>query len=205
MEQATLFKSGDLLLEGLLDEKSADYGLIVTHPHPLYGGDMHNLVIDVVRQVFTQKDFTTLRFNFRGTGSSQGNHDNGRGEQTDVLSAISFLENRGVRTIVLAGYSFGAWVNALASDRCSDGIQQVMISPPVAFIDFKDVQAMAELKLIITGDRDEIAPAAQVRKLAPDWNPEARLEIIQGADHFYSTAYKDLANILDGYAAKILG
>ena len=204
MEQTTSFKSGDLLLEGLLEENATDHGLIVTHPHPLYGGDMHNLVVDVTRQVFAQNDFTTLRFNFRGAGNSQGNHDNGRSEQADVLAAVSFLESRGIRSIVLAGYSFGAWVNALASDRCPEGIQQLMISPPVAFIDFKDVQAIADLKLIITGESDEIAPAAQVQQLAPHWNQEARLEIVKGADHFYSTAYKDLATILDGYASKIV-
>ena len=197
--------SGNLSLEGRLYQQSTDYGLIVTHPHPLYGGDMHNRVVDIVQQVFAQKNFTTLRFNFRGTGQSQGRYDNGHGEQEDVLAAVGLLEQIGVGTIVLAGYSFGAWINALASDRLPDRMQLVMISPPVAFIDFEDVQTMANLALIITGSRDEIAPPAQVKKLASNWNPKARLEIIHGADHFYSMMYKRLEEILGGFAAGFIG
>ena len=201
MERSVFFNSGNFSIEGLLDNKSSDHGLIVTHPHPLYGGDMHNLIVDIVRQVFAQQDFTTLRFNFRGTGNSQGHYDNGIGEQEDVLAAVNFLQSKGVDRIVLAGYSFGAWVSALASDRSSDKMHLVMISPPVAFIDFKDVPVLAPLKLIITGSRDEIAPAARVRELAPCWNPTAKLEIIDGADHFFSAAYPKLAAVLGGFAA----
>lgn len=203
MEEKVYFNSGNLSIEGLLDTKSADHGLIITHPHPLHGGDMHNLVVDIVRQVFEQRDFTTLRFNFRGTGGSQGHYDNGIGEQEDVLAAVSFLQNKGIDSIVLAGYSFGAWVNALASDRSSGKLQLVMISPPVAFIDFKDVPAVATLKLIITGNRDEIAPAEQIRGLAPLWNPNAKLEIINGTDHFYAEAFQKLVAVLDGFAASL--
>ena len=201
MEKRVFFNAGNLSIEGLLDNKSTDHGLIITHPHPLYGGDMHNLIVDIVRQVFEQQDFTTLRFNFRGTGNSQGHYDNGIGEQEDVLAAVNFLQNEGVDSIVLAGYSFGAWVNALASNRSSDKIHLVMISPPVAFIDFKDVQVLAPLKLVITGSHDEIAPAARVRELAPCWNPTAKLEIIDGADHFFSAASQKLVAVLGGFAA----
>ena len=110
-EEKVLFHSGDTQLEGLLEGASANSGAVITHPHPLYGGDMHNHVVGIIRQVYHQKGFTTLRFNFRGTGSSQGRYDNGKGEQADLIAAVNFLRKRGIDRIDLAGYSFGSWIN----------------------------------------------------------------------------------------------
>jgi len=140
--------------------------------------------------------FTTLRFNFRGVGGSQGNYGNGIGEQEDVRAAVAYLADIGIRQIDLAGYSFGAWVNALA---VNDGLKvdnMVMVSPPVAFIDFKSISDLGSLKLIITGSRDDIAPADMVEKLCPAWNPTAKFEVISGADHFYGGFTDRLEEIL---------
>ena len=201
MEEERFIDCKGTAIEALLEKKSGRFGLVVTHPHPLYGGDMHNPVVDIVRRAFSQHGFTTLRFNFRGTGRSQGRFDNGRGEQDDVRAAIDFVKGLRVETIVLAGYSFGAWVNALSGAGANWPLRMMMVSPPVAFIDFVDVQSLPELDLVITGQLDEIAPAGQIAALMPAWNRQAKLEIIPGADHFYSQAGSGLDQVVGRYAA----
>ncbi len=91
---------------------SKTQGAIITHPHPLYGGDMANPVVESLVAVYNRKNFTTLRFNFRGVRGSEGNHDKGIGEQVDILAAVKFLTNQGMKSIHIVGYSFGSWVLA---------------------------------------------------------------------------------------------
>ena len=186
MEKTATFISDRFEIEGRLAEGDQQHkGVAITHPHPLYGGNMHNNVVAAVSRTYQKMGFTTLRFNFRGVGGSQGNYGDGIGEQEDVRAAVAYLADIGIRRIDLAGYSFGAWVNALS---VSDGLKvdnMVMVSPPVAFIDFKSISNLSSLRLIITGSRDDIAPAGMVEKLCPTWNPTAKFEVISGADHFY--------------------
>jgi alpha/beta superfamily hydrolase len=190
MEKTATFISDSFEIEGRLAEGDQQKGVVITHPHPLYGGDMHNNVVAAVSRTYQKIGATTLRFNFRGVGGSQGNYGDGIGEQEDVAAAAAYLKKRGSRQIDLAGYSFGAWVNALA---VNDGLKvdnMIMVSPPVAFIDFKSISNLSSLKLIVTGSRDDIAPADMVEKLYPTWNPTAKFEVIGGADHFYG-GYQD--------------
>jgi alpha/beta superfamily hydrolase len=190
MEKSVVFISDRFEIEGRLAAGDRQTGVVVSHPHPLYGGDMHNNVVAAVCRSYQKIGATTLRFNFRGVGGSQGNYSDGTGEQEDIRAAVAYLADIGTRQIDLAGYSFGAWMNALA---VNDGLKvdnMIMVSPPVAFIDFNSIADLGSLKLIITGNRDEIAPADMVEKLYPAWNPQARLEIIGGADHFYG-GYED--------------
>jgi alpha/beta superfamily hydrolase len=196
METSIVFISDSFQIEGRLAEGDRQTGVVVSHPHPLYGGNMHNNVVTAVCRSYQKLGATTLRFNFRGVGSSQGNYADGIGEQEDIRAAVAYLADIGTRRIDLAGYSFGAWVNALA---VNDGLKvdnMIMVSPPVAFIDFKSITDLSSLKLIITGNRDEIAPADMVEKLYPAWNPQARFEIIGGADHFYGGYQDKLEEIL---------
>ena len=183
-------------LEGLYNFKDEKKGVVVTHPHPLYGGDMYNLVVESMVHIYDMKGYSTLKFNFRGIGGSQGTYGNGVGEQEDVLSAISFLADMGIVWIDLAGYSFGAWVNAHALRKDSPVNRMIMVSPPVGFMDFASVSAMNSLKYVVTGNRDDIAPADAVKKLITSWNPDARLDIIDGADHFYGGYLDQLEDCL---------
>ncbi|RJP81094.1 MAG: alpha/beta hydrolase [Desulfobacteraceae bacterium] len=186
MEDKISFQSGDLKIEGLLGKGSSRHGVVITHPHTLFGGDMYNVVVESLVTVYQQKGFTTLRFNFRGAGKSQGSFDQGTGEQMDVMSAISWMkEHHDIHDIDLAGYSFGAWVNALVSSREIDVGRLIMVAPPVAFIDFKDVKRLPGLFLVVSGSEDEYAPPEIIRELLPTWNPTARLEIMEGGDHFF--------------------
>ncbi len=185
METSIVFISGGYEIEGRLTEGSQPGAVVITHPHPLYGGDMYNNVVDTVSRAYHKNGYTTLRFNFRGVGGSQGSYSDGGGEQEDVGAAVSYLADIGARQIDLAGYSFGVWVNALSVKNGLRVANMIMVSPPVAFIDFKSISVLGGLRLIITGSRDDIAPADMVENLYPAWNPAAKFEVISGADHFY--------------------
>jgi len=185
MAEKITFLSEGYKIEGLLNQKDEKKGVVVTHPHPLYGGDMNNLVVESIVHVYHMKGYSTLKFNFRGVGRSQGAYDDGLGEQKDVLSALSFLADMGMEQIDLAGYSFGAWVNAHALQKDTLTKQTIMVSPPVGFMDFKSIVTMNILKFVVTGNRDDIAPADMIEKMISTWNPNARFEVIDGADHFY--------------------
>jgi len=196
MVKKVTFLSEDYEIEGLFNKRDQDKGVVVTHPHPLHGGDMYNLVVETIVHVYYQKGYSTLKFNFRGVGKSQGEYDNGIGEQKDVLAAIAFLFETGIKQIDLAGYSFGAWVNAHAIREDASVQNIMMVSPPVGFMDFQSISAMSDLKLVIAGSRDDIAPVDIIRKTLPVWNPDARFEVIDGADHFYGGYLGQLESVL---------
>jgi hypothetical protein len=158
---------------------------------------MNNPVVETVQSAYRQHGYATLRFNFRGVGGSQGNYDNGPGEQADVRAAIAYVETMNVSAVDLAGYSFGAWINTgVAADSQASIKSMMMISPPVGLIEFENVKILSCLKLVVTGSRDDIAPANQIRDLLPAWNPDAQFEIIDGCDHFYSGHLDKLKAIL---------
>ena len=200
-EELIFFMAGAIKIEGLLQTLPGDKGVVISHPHPLYGGSMHNNVVESLVRVYRQAGYSTLRFNFRGVGSSHGEYSDGTGEQEDVKSALRYLSERGKKVIDLAGYSFGAWVNALTRPPVDAVQRMIMVSPPVAFLDFGSAQPMPQLRLVIAGSRDEIAPPELIETTLPNWNPEAQLEIIDGADHFYGTYTGKLESILTNYLA----
>jgi uncharacterized protein len=186
-----------ITLEGILhghpEEKAP--AAVITHPHPLYGGTMDNYVLDTVASAFVEKGYTTLRFNFRGVGDSDGRFSDGRGELEDVIGALDYVRNNGARQIVLAGYSFGAWVNAHVPSELQPD-QMAMISPPVAMLDFSGVGAISSLKLVITGEKDDIAPPSTIKKLLATWNPDTVFRVLGNTDHFYGSSLPALKSIL---------
>ena len=196
MEKQIQIPSQDGFIEGLYCQGANSQGAVITHPHPLYGGDMHNDVVAAVTEVYQKLGYSTLRFNFRGVGRSQGRYSEGFGEQNDVAAAVAYLTTKRVSTVTLAGYSFGAWVNACWVSNGGAVPHMVMVSPPVAFIPFKDLQPLDGLDLVVTGSQDNIAPASRIQQCLPDWNPNARFEIIKGADHFYGGCIGQLKAIL---------
>ena len=196
MAERITFLSEEYEIEGLLNKRDEKKGVVVTHPHPIYGGDMNNMVVESIVHVYHMKGYSTLKFNFRGVGRSQGTYDNGLGEQKDVLSALSFLADMGMERIDLAGYSFGAWVNAHALQKDILTTQMIMVSPPVGFMDFKSIVKMNPLKFVVTGNRDDIAPADVIEIMIPTWNPNARFAVIDGADHFYGGYLNQLESVL---------
>jgi uncharacterized protein len=183
-EEHVQLRSGACELEGRYHAKHAAKAVVVTHPHPLYGGDLFNPVVEAIAMAYQECGFATLRFNFRGVGNSTGCHDQGRGEQGDVGAAIDWLRARDHGEIHLSGYSFGAWVNALAMQAGLNVASATMVAPPVAFIEFPVGIRLPVLTTIIAGSDDGFAPPALIEPQMTQWNPAARLEIIPGADHF---------------------
>jgi len=200
-EERIFLMAGAVKIEGLLQTLPGDKGVVISHPHPLYGGSMHNNVVESLVRAYQQAGYTTLRFNFRGVGSSLGEYDNGQGEQEDVKAALHYLAEQGKNVVDLAGYSFGAWVNGLTRPDEDSVCQMVMVSPPVAFLDFGSAEPLPQLRLVIAGSRDEIAPPELIKTILPNWNSNARLEIIEGADHFYGGHTGKLESILADYFA----
>jgi alpha/beta superfamily hydrolase len=188
-----------LKIEGLLNNLDTEKAVIVSHPHPLYGGNMYNNVVERIVQAYRAMNYSTLRFNFRGVGGSQGSYDEGDGEQEDVLAAMEYILEQEKTSIDLAGYSFGAWVNARGIDRFYGISRMLMISPPVAEMDLSFLRYNAKIKLVIAGSNDDIGPPSVIEKMMPVWNPEAELKIIQGADHFYQGKSREIEKIISDY------
>jgi len=195
-EEKVVINSGKIKIEGLLKALPGDKGVIVSHPHPLHGGDMHNNVVEAICVAYQEKGYSTLRFNFRGVGQSEGGYEEGIGEQDDVKAAIDYLSDLGKEEIDLVGYSFGSWVNALGIDRYEKVKRAIMISPPVDLLDFSSLRYNPKIKLVITGSEDEIADWKSIKKMIPSWNREAALRVIKGADHFYWGKTGELEEII---------
>jgi alpha/beta superfamily hydrolase len=197
MSKTVFFEADGVKLEGVENVISNSRAAVIAHPHPLYGGDMHNPVVTAIADIYTEMQWTTLRFNFRGVGASQGTHDNGEAEKSDLQAAIEFLKDKGYGRVDLAGYSFGAWIIARwaqCHDSAGHGI--VLVSPPAAFIDFCDIGPIAGLKSVITGEFDEIAPPEVITPLLPRWQTGVPLSMVQGADHFYGGRIEALRKVL---------
>ncbi len=203
-EEHIIINSGNLKIEGLSENLSGDKGVVVTHPHPLYGGDMYNNVVEEVVQAYREKEYSTLRFNFRGVGSSQGVYDNAIGEQEDVRAALRHLSGLGKRRIDLAGYSFGAWVNAIGLETFDQVNRVIMVSPPVGLLDFESLAFSPKIRLVIAGSHDDIANVQAIKDVMPNWNPEAILRIIQDADHFYAGKTGEIGAIITEFLGNSL-
>lgn len=198
-EDRIFFDSGGLKIEGLLDRSPGNKGVVVSHPHPLYGGTMHNVVVKGIVRAYQAEGYSTLRFNFRGVERSEGDYDNGIGEQEDVRSALKTLVNLGVECIDLAGYSFGAWVNAIGLKTFDKVGRVIMISPPVGLLNFDGLNADPRVRLVITGGKDEIAPARAIEEKISIWNEKATLRIIEGADHFFEGKNEIIMTIIEEF------
>jgi alpha/beta superfamily hydrolase len=178
-------------LEGLLsipEAFSMKGGVILCHPHPQYGGDMHNPVVSTAAWVAFQEGFSTLRFNFRGVGRSGGSYSDGVGESEDVQTAIEYLFlklSRSTLPLILVGYSFGAWagLTAVVQDNRVKGM--VAIAPPLELYDFKLLEGCKKKKLLVAGDQDFFCPVALLETWFEKLEEPKSLTIIGGADHFF--------------------
>ena len=191
-EERVFFPSNRIQLEGLLSIHEAfplKRGAIFCHPHPLYGGDMYNPVITSAVESAFQEGCSTLRFNFRGVGESEGSYGEGDGEKEDVIAATKYLSSKFKDfgpSLILAGYSFGAWVGlpvAVQDDRIKG---MVVIAPPLEMYDFNFMKGCRKKKLIMAGTRDFFCPAALLEEWYQTLEEPKSLAIIPGADHFFS-------------------
>ena len=198
LERIVHFESDGLRLEGALRVLAdARLSAVVLHPHPLYGGDMDNRVVTTLCAALNALGATTLRFNFRGAGGSQGTHDNGRGEAEDTLAAVRVVRDTAPGApLALAGYSFGAMVAATSSARANVGAL-VLVSPPVGVASLPALPDGVPA-LAVTGSADSVAPADAVRRLQ---SSSCSVAAIDGADHSWWGRTDELASLTSEFIA----
>jgi alpha/beta superfamily hydrolase len=160
---------------------------LVCHPHPLFGGTMHNKVVYQAAKALHDRDIPVLRFNFRGAGLSEGAHDRGRGEQDDVRAALAYLagEFPGART-VLAGFSFGSWVGLRVGCEDARAASLIGLGIPVNNMDMTYLRACTKPKLFIQGGNDSFGSRANLEELVATLPEPKRLVIVEGVDHFFA-------------------
>jgi uncharacterized protein len=193
-------------LEALLNQGSdvARCAALVCHPHPVYGGTLHNKVVFHTMKALNHFGFPVLRFNFRGTGLSEGAHDNGCGEVDDVRAALRWLEHEFSLPIIFAGFSFGAAVGLRPA--CSDNAVKAVIGIGIPVLpadertyEFDFLKTCAKPKLLISGGRDQFGPQAQLEKLAASLPDPKEIVIVEGADHFFEGRLREMRNAIEAW------
>jgi hypothetical protein len=198
-------------LEALLNAGAADatHAALVCHPHPLYGGTLHNKVVFHTMKALNSFGYPVLRFNFRGAGLSQGNHDHGIGEEEDVRTALDWVDREFHLPLIFAGFSFGAAVGLRVT--CPDARVRAVIGVglPVAAIDdrvydFEFLQTCMKPKLFVSGDRDQFGPRAKLEGLVGSLPEPKKLVIVPGADHFFEGRLRELRDAIEAWIPGVL-
>jgi uncharacterized protein len=180
---------------------------LVLHPHPLHGGTMNNRVVYTLYQCFMRRGFSTLRFNFRGVGRSQGSFDRGEGELADAAAALDWLQgyNPNAPSCWVAGYSFGAWIGMQLLMRRPEIEAFISVAPPANNYDFSFLAPCPSSGLILHGDEDVSVPPDSVQKLVHKLSHQRDIKIefrrIPGTDHFFLDSAEVLAGHVDTYIA----
>jgi len=174
-----------------------NFAALVCHPHPLYGGTMHNKVVYQTAKAIHQLGAPVLRFNFRGAGLSEGEHDRGIGEQGDVRAALDCLaaEFPG-KPILLAGFSFGSWVGLRVG--CEDGrvTRLIALGLPVDNVDASYLRTCAKPKLFIQGGSDQFSSREKLEALFATLPEPKKLVFIGGADHFFEGHLDEIGPVI---------
>ena len=207
-----IFNGPDGRLEGCYHQSkrpNAPLALLL-HPHPQYGGTMNNEGVFNLYQNFARRGFSSLRFNFRGVGRSQGQFDNGQGELSDAASALDWMQSRNpnTNTCWIAGFSFGAWVAMQLMMRRPEISGFISIAPPASQHDFSFLAPCPASGMIIHGDKDEVVPQSSVNKLAQKLQKQKNIKIdyriIEGSDHFFLDHLEPLNKQVNDYLDKML-
>ncbi len=188
----------DYPLEGILHENNRNAGVVICHPHSLYGGSMFNNVVDALEQGFSAKGFTTLKFNFRGVGKSEGVYDEGKGEVHDLLAALKFLREKIDKNafILLTGYSFGAWIASKAAmlDKSIDGL--FLVAYPFAFYDAHEIKSFSKTIYLIGGMYDDIGPVKSLLEFYKSISIKEKYLKIIPTSHFFNGKEDDIINFI---------
>jgi uncharacterized protein len=173
---------------------------LVCHPHPLFGGTMHNKVVYQAAKALHRRGMAVLRFNFRGAGLSEGVHDKGRGEQDDVRAAIAYLDREFPgRPILLVGFSFGSWVGLKVGCEDARIAKLIGLGIPVNDSDLTYLRSCVKPKLIIQGGNDQFGSRANVEALFATLPEPKRLVIVEGADHFFAGKLNEVGAAIDAW------
>jgi hypothetical protein len=202
-------------LEALLNAGSptATHAAVVCHPHPLFGGTLHNKVVFHAMKALNSFGFPVLRFNFRGTGLSEGVHAHGVGEVEDVRAALDWIETEFALPIIFAGFSFGAAVGLRAAyndDRIPALIALGLPAVPVAdrkddrVYDYDFLRTSTKPKLFVSGSRDQFAPPGKLEALVDTFSEPKKLVRIEAADHFFEGRLREMRETIEFWVGEII-
>ncbi len=185
------------------DRTDAERVALVLHPHPVYGGTMHNPVVFHCAKALEAAGFETLRINFRGVGESTGEWDAGRGEFDDASAALDFLldAQSQARDVVVAGYSFGSAIGLRLG--CTDArvSRLIAVATPVGLLDLGFLSDCTKPKLFVHGSADELAPLGPLQQMVDGAvAPPADLHVIEGASHFFESGREELGDAVRMWA-----
>lgn len=186
------------------NDKDAPIALIL-HPHPKHGGTMNNKVVYALYRSFVEQGFSTLRFNFRGVGRSEGSYDNGEGELSDAASALDWLQstNPNVNRFWVAGFSFGAWIAMQLLMRRPELEGFISVSPPANMYDFNFLAPCPVSGQIIHGSEDAIVPVASIETLVEKLRNQKGIKIdyqlVNQSDHFFTDQIPSLCHHVEDY------
>ena len=197
-------------LEGLLNAGAADatHAAVVCHPHPRYGGTLHNKVVFHTMKALNSFGFPVLRFNFRGTGLSEGEHANGIGEVEDVRAALDWLEREFTLPVIFAGFSFGAAVGVRAAyddDRVRALIALGLPAVPVddRVYDFEFLRSCRKPKLFVSGSRDQFGPPGKLEALVNTFAEPKKVVRIEAGDHFFEGRLREMRETIEMWVNEI--
>jgi uncharacterized protein len=198
-------------LEGLLNAGSptATHAAIVCHPHPLFGGTLHNKVVFHAMKALNSFGFPVLRFNFRGTGLSEGEHAGGVGEVEDVRTALAWLGKEFSLPIIFSGFSFGAAVGLRAACDDDDVSALIGLGMPAVPIptnaaeprtyDLECLRTSSKPKLFISGARDQFAPPGTLEALVGPFAEPKKLIRIDAGDHFFEGRLREMRDTIEAW------
>jgi len=198
-------------LEALLNEgpPAATHAALICHPHPVYGGTLHNKVVFHAMKALNSLGMPALRFNFRGAGLSHGEHDKGVGELDDVRAALDWLDRQFHLPMIFAGFSFGAAVGLRVA--CPDPRVAALVSlgTPISPVDDRSydygfLQTCTKPKLFVSGSRDQFASKARLGTLVASLPEPKKLIIIEAADHFFEGRLREMREPVESWVKTIL-
>lgn len=166
-------------------DANSNYIALLGHPHSLQGGTMNNKVVTTMARVFNELGISSLRFNFRGVGQSEGTYDNGIGESEDMLAlAKEWQKVCPEAAFIFAGFSFGSYVAYRTAAQCA-GSMLITIAPPVHHYDYREFDSSPHPWLIVHGDEDEVVPVQLVLEFAQQSSPVIPVIQFANTTHFF--------------------
>jgi len=186
--------------EPLGEERNA-FG-VICHPHPLYGGTMHNKIVTTLAKTFQNMGVVTVRFNFRGVMESEGRFDKGEGELQDLLAVINWLQKeRAKKELWLGGFSFGAYIAAKAATEIKTE-KLVTIAPPVQHFPMQDLPPITCPWVLVQGELDDVVPPKEVLEWAESRVPKPVIIKFPEAGHYFHGQLAELRTQIEGALGK---
>jgi hypothetical protein len=176
---------------------------VICHPHPLYGGSMHNKVVHTLAKSLAECKYTAVRFNFRGVGDSAGSYDEGIGEADDAMAVADWaMKQQADMPVILAGFSFGSFVALQAASKIQTRAL-ITVAPPVRMFDFENLQGIDCPWLLIQGDQDEVVEVNSVINWVRTLKHPPQLEIVNDSSHFFHGKLIELRSICEEFVQKL--